>query len=56
MVQFTMVNGQKKALEKAKEFSCGKMDRSMKVIGNTIKLMDMDVSYMQMATVFMVIG
>jgi len=51
-----MVNGQKKALEKAKEFSCGKMDRSMKVIGNTIKLMDMDVSYMLMATVIMVIG
>ena len=28
----------------------------MKVIGNMIKLMDMDVSYMLMATVIMVIG
>ena len=56
MVRFIMANGQNKDFEKVKESSCGKMDLSMKDIGNMIKLTDMDVLYMLMATVIMVIG
>lgn len=42
MELFTMVNGQRKDLEKEKAYNFGKMQASMKVTGKTIKLMDME--------------